>query len=107
MKRKLQIGRWFDVVYRLLRQMRALRGTAFDPFGCDHVRRVERELIAQYRRLVFAAMDDLSADNYARAVELARLPDMIRGYDEIKLGNVERFQEAVRALGFDAERLIP
>ncbi len=102
LKRKIQVGRWFDVVYRLLRQLRFLRGSPFDPFGYDRVRRVERELIAQYRRLVFAALDDLSADNYARAVELARLPDMIRGYDEIKLANVERFQEAVRGLGFDA-----
>ena len=100
LKRKIQVGRWFDIVYRALRQMRFLRGTAFDPFGYDRVRRVERDLIAQYRRLVFAAIEDLSADNYARAVELARLPDMIRGYDEVKLGNVERFWEKVRGLGF-------
>ncbi len=105
LKRKLQVGRWFDGVYRLLRQLRFLRGTPFDPFGYDRVRRVERELIAQYRRLVFESVNDLSADNYARAVELARLPDMIRGYDEVKLGNVKRFREAVRGLGFDTERL--
>ena len=102
LKRKVQVGRWFDGVYRLLRGMRFLRGTAFDPFGYDHVRRVERELIVEYRRLVFAALDELSAENHARAVELARLPDMIRGYDEVKLANVERFWEAVRGLGFDA-----
>ena len=101
LKGKLQIGRWFDVVYRVLRQMRFLRGSPVDPFGYDRVRRVERDLIAQYRRLVFAAIDDLSADNYARAVELARLPDMIRGYDEVKLANVERFWEAVRGLGYE------
>ena len=100
LKRKLQVGRWFDVVYRALRQMRFLRGTAFDPFGYDRVRRVERDLIAQYRRLVFTAIEDLSADNYERAVELAQLPDMIRGYDEVKLGNVERFWERVRGLGY-------
>ncbi|MYD10873.1 MAG: indolepyruvate ferredoxin oxidoreductase family protein [Chloroflexi bacterium] len=101
LKRKLQVGRWFDGVYRVLRGLRFLRGTAFDPFGYDKVRRVERELIAQYRRLVFGALDDLSAENYARAVELARLPDMIRGYDEVKLANVERFWEAARGLGFE------
>ena len=102
LKRKIQVGSWFDVVYRLLRQLRFLRGSPVDPFGYDRVRRVERDLVAQYRRLIFAAIDDLSADNYARAVELARLPDMIRGYDEVKLGNVERFWAAVRGLGFDA-----
>ena len=102
LKRKLQVGRWFDVVYRVLRRMRFLRGTRLDPFGYDRVRRVERELVVEYRRLVFAALEGLSADNYTRAVELAELPDMIRGYDEVKLGNVERFRDRVRALGFDA-----
>ena len=100
LKRKIKLGRWFDAVYRGLRLLRFLRGTPFDVFGYDRVRRVERDLIAQYRRLVFAAIADLSADNYQQTVELAKLPDMIRGYDEVKLGNVERFQEAIRAMGY-------
>ena len=100
LKRKIKLGRSFDLVYRALHQLRFLRGTRFDLFGYDRVRRVERDLIAQYRRLIFAALDDLSADNYERAVELAKLPDMIRGYDEVKLGNVERFWEAVQGLGY-------
>ena len=103
LKRKIKVGRWFDLVYRLLRQLRFLRGTPFDPFGYDHVRRVERDLIQQYRRLIFEAIEMLDADSYQRAVELAKLPDMIRGYDEVKLGNVERFWRGVRALGFEAQ----
>ena len=101
LKRKIKVGRWFELVYRGLHQMRFLRGTPFDLFGYDRVRRTERDLIAQYRRLVFGALDSLSAENYAQAVKLAELPDMIRGYDEVKLGNVERFQDAVRALGYE------
>ena len=100
LKRKIKVGRSFDLIYRGLRQLRFLRGTPFDPFGYDRVRRVERDLISQYRRLVFEALEDLSADNYARVVKLAALPDIIRGYDEIKLANVERFWQAVRGLGF-------
>ncbi len=99
LKRKVKLGRWFELVYRGLYRLRFLRGTRFDPFGYDRVRRAERDLIAQYRRMVFEAMDTLDEDNYARAVKLAALPDMIRGYDEVKLGNVERFWEAVRGLG--------
>ncbi len=101
LKRKIKLGRWFDIVYRGLRQLRFLRGTRFDLFGYDRVRRVERDLIAQYRRLVFAALDDLGGDSYERAVELAKLPDMIRGYDEVKLANAERFWSAVRGLGYE------
>ena len=80
--------------------MKGLRGTAFDVFGYDRVRQVERDLIAQYRRLITAAADDLDAENYARAAQLAKLPDMIRGYDEVKLANVERFWQEVERLGY-------
>ncbi len=100
LKGKIRFGRSFDLVYRALHKLRFLRGTRLDLFGYDRVRRVERDLIVQYRRLVFAALEDLSAENQTRAVELAALPDMIRGYDEVKLGNVERFWDKVRALGF-------
>ena len=101
LKRKIKLGRSFDIVYRMLRGMRFLRGTRFDPFAYDRVRRVERDLIAQYRQLVFDASDDLGADGYERAIELARLPDMIRGYDEVKLANVERFWAAVARIRRD------
>ena len=102
LKRKIKVGRWFKLVYRALVQLRGLRGTPFDFFGYDHVRRTERDLIVQYRRLIFEAVSDLSGENYDRAVKLAQLPDVIRGYDEVKLGNVERFWRAARGLGFDA-----
>jgi indolepyruvate ferredoxin oxidoreductase len=97
---KLKLGKWFDAVFRLLVTFRGLRGTALDPFGYAHVRRVERELIGEYRALVDKALVDLSETGYERAVTLARLPDLIRGYEGIKLGNVKRFRDAVRALGF-------
>ncbi|MCY3976640.1 MAG: indolepyruvate ferredoxin oxidoreductase family protein [Chloroflexi bacterium] len=100
LKRKIKVGRSFDLVYRALRQLRFLRGTPFDFFGYDRVRRTERELITQYRRLIFDALETLNQENYAQVTKLAALPDMIRGYDEVKLGNVERFWEAVRALGY-------
>jgi len=100
LKRKIKIGTWFNLVYRGLHQLRFLRGTRFDLFGYDRVRRTERDLIVQYRRLIFDALETLTMDNYRQVTKLAKLPDIIRGYDEVKLGNVERFWEAVRALGF-------
>lgn len=100
LKRKIKLGAWFDLVYRGLRRLRFLRGSRFDPFGHDRVRRTERALIGQYRQLIFDATEDLNAHNYARTVALAKLPDVIRGYDEVKLANVQRFWAAVRDLGF-------
>ena len=98
LRRKIKLGRWFDAVYWALRKLRFLRGTRLDPFGYDEVRVTERALIQQYRELVFAAADALDDASYARAVKLARLPDIVRGYDEVKLRNVEKFWREVKAL---------
>ena len=99
-QRKIKFGRWFGGVFRALRGMRGLRGSPFDPFGWAEVRRVERALVGEYRGLIEKALVGLDAASHARAVKLASLPDLIRGYEEIKLANVRRFREEVRALGF-------
>jgi indolepyruvate ferredoxin oxidoreductase len=98
--RKLRLGRWFDVVLRALVALRGLRGSALDPFGRAEVRRVERALIGEYRTLVEKALIGLGPETYERALRLAALPDLIRGYEEVKLRNVQRFREEVRRLGF-------
>jgi indolepyruvate ferredoxin oxidoreductase len=100
MKKKIKLGRWFDSAFRLLVTLRGLRGTAFDPFGRAEMRRVERDLIGEYRALVDKALVGLSPESHARAVKLANLPDVIRGYEDIKLKNVQKFRDEVRALGF-------
>jgi indolepyruvate ferredoxin oxidoreductase len=95
MQRKITLGRWFRPGYRTLRAMRRLRGTKLDPFGLAEVRRVERELVAEYRALVptLLAMDDVE-----RAVEIAALPDVVRGYEQIKLDNVARYRARLAEL---------
>jgi indolepyruvate ferredoxin oxidoreductase len=98
--RKVKLGRWFDGVFRVLAALRRLRGTALDPFGYAEVRRVERALVPEYRALVEKALAGLGPEGYERAVRLATLPDLIRGYEAIKLRNVTRYRDEIRALGF-------
>ncbi len=100
MRRKIKLGSWFDGVFRVLRSLRGLRGTPLDPFGYAAVRRVERQLVDEYQALVDKALAALSPESYARAVTLAGLPDLIRGYEDVKLRNVQHFRDEVRALGF-------
>jgi len=100
LKDKLKLGPWFGSVFAVLTRMKWLRGTPLDPFGFAAVRRVERQLPGEYRALVENALVGLSPESYERAVKLAGLPDLIRGYEEIKLRNVEKFRDEVRALGF-------
>src|SRR5439155_149795 len=94
----LAYARGFVGAFRALRAMRGLRGSALDPFGLPEVRRVERALSGEYRGLVEKALIGLDAASHARAVKLANLPDLIRGYEDIKLANVRRFHEEVRKL---------
>jgi indolepyruvate ferredoxin oxidoreductase len=88
MDRKLRLGRWFVPAFRLLKAGRRLRGTALDPFGRAEVRRVERALPDEYLALVETAV----SRDAATALAVAELPDMVRGYEDIKLANVERFR---------------
>jgi indolepyruvate ferredoxin oxidoreductase len=92
LKRKLSLGRWFRPAFGALRTLRVVRGTPFDVFGYAHVRRVERQLVVEYRSLVERALCRLDRDTVAEVVSLAELPDMVRGYEDIKLRNVESYR---------------
>jgi len=98
MKQKLRLGGWFTPGLRLLKGGRHLRGTPLDPFGYAHVRRTERALIDEYRDHVDAAIALMSPATHATCVELAELPDVVRGYEDIKLRAVERFRERAAGL---------
>lgn len=100
LQRKISFGVWFRPVLRLLTWLRCLRGTPLDIFGYDSVRQVERALIHEYQAQIqgFLSKLDDSPENYEQAVKLATLPDMIRGYDEVKLRRVEKFREALERI---------
>jgi indolepyruvate ferredoxin oxidoreductase len=97
-RNKVRLGPWFYPVLVALRASRRIRGTFLDILGRTQVRRVERELIEEYRRFVEDALANLSAQNYARTLEIARLPDMIRGYEHVKLANVELYHKEVERM---------
>ena len=87
---KLELGPWFTPVLQGLAKGKRLRGTLFDPFGRAKVRRVERKLITEYEKLVDDLAPRVDDDTIGTAVALASLPDMVRGYEDIKLDNVDR-----------------
>ncbi len=86
---KQQYGSWMLAAFRILARFKFLRGTRFDIFGHTAERKLERRLIADYERDVSEILDRLNADNHGIAVELAALPEHIRGYAHVKLRNVE------------------
>jgi indolepyruvate ferredoxin oxidoreductase len=99
LKRKLRIpAGLMRPGFRALRSLKWLRGKPVDPFAHAEVRRVERTLIGEYEQLVDHALAHLDPATHTTVAEIAGLPDIIRGYEHIKLGNVERFRA-------EAERL--
>jgi len=92
MNRKISLGPLSTPAFGALRAMKRLRGTPLDVFGYAHVRVVERELIEEYLETVERVLGALSGATHPVAVQLADLPDMVRGYEEVKMGNVERYR---------------
>jgi indolepyruvate ferredoxin oxidoreductase len=87
--RKMQFGPWMLPAFGLLKSFRFLRGTPFDPFGYTEERRMERELIGEYERTVERLIKGLTAQNHTLAVQIASVPEEMRGFGYIKKRNVE------------------
>jgi indolepyruvate ferredoxin oxidoreductase len=90
---KQPFGPWMRAGFGWLAKLKGLRGTAFDPFGKTEERRTERALIGEYRAAIDELLAGLAADKLPLAVEIARIPEEIRGYGHVK----ERHLKAARA----------
>jgi indolepyruvate ferredoxin oxidoreductase len=87
--RKMRFGPWMLRAFGLLARLKGLRGTALDVFGRTAERRTERALISEYERSVEALLAGLSRDNHALALEIASLPEAIRGFGHVKAKSIE------------------
>jgi len=97
LRKKIRIGGWVTIMLSVLHRARGLRGTRLDPFGRHAIRRLERNLIPEYVELISRENTMLSKRG-GRSVELASSPDLIRGYDHVKLQGVERYRARVAEL---------
>lgn len=102
-QKKVGFGPRSHVTLRMLARAKRLRGTPLDVFGYAHVRRLERTLLAHYTQLVTDLANDLAPESYDRAVRIAELPDVVRGYEEVKVGNVATYVDLLAAEGVDVD----
>jgi len=87
---KREYGPWVFKAFALLARFKGLRGTRWDVFGYTDERRTERQLIEDYRALVTELLAGLSPENHGLAVQLAALPEEIRGFGHVKHRNLEK-----------------
>ncbi|RLE26693.1 MAG: hypothetical protein DRJ50_00360, partial [Actinobacteria bacterium] len=70
-----------------------LRGTRADPFRWAEVRRVERAMIPEYIAAVQQLGRHLDPDTLTESIEIASLPDQVRGYEDIKLRRAKAYRD--------------
>ena len=93
---KISLGRWATPLLVGLRAGRRLRGTPFDLPGWTHLRRIERALPAEYTDAITALLRDGADLDVVLAA--AGLPDLVRGYESIKLANVDTYRARLAEL---------
>jgi len=88
--KKRAFGPWMMRAFRLLAGLRHLRGTRLDIFGHSAERKLERQLIADYERIVDELLTGLDHTNHDLAVQIAQIPEQIRGYGHVKQAHLEK-----------------
>ena len=101
--KKQAYGPRMMTLFRILARLKRLRGTALDPFGYAAERKAERKLIADYEAMVAEVIQGLTHDTHGLALELASIPEQIRGYGHVKEESI-KLAEAHKAQVLDAFR---
>ena len=81
---KQKFGPFMLTGFKVLKHFKWLRGTALDVFGYSQERRTERALIVQYQSSVDTMLGQLNASNHALTLEMARIPEQIKGFGHVK-----------------------
>ncbi len=92
---KISFGPPTEPMFRALAKGKRLRGTMADPFRWAEVRKQERRLPGEYRADIATIIASLTVDNIEHAVEIASLPDQIRGYEDLKLRRIGEYRTAM------------
>jgi len=96
--KKSEFGSWMMPAFRILASLKRLRGGTFDIFGYSEERRMERRLIGEHEATVATLLATLSQDNHALAVQIASVPETMRGFGHVKEKNVKAAKEREASL---------
>jgi indolepyruvate ferredoxin oxidoreductase len=80
--------------FKVLAKFKGVRGTAMDVFGKTEERVTERALIREYMQHIDLVLEKLSDSTHAHALDVARVPETIKGFGHVKERNIR----AARAL---------
>ncbi len=90
--RKRAFGPWIAPLFGVLAGLRRLRGTRLDPFARAAEHRESLALRVEYEACVESLLRELGPENHARAIELASLPDGVRGFGPVRMRAIEHMR---------------
>ncbi|MGI9284799.1 MAG: indolepyruvate ferredoxin oxidoreductase family protein, partial [Pseudomonadales bacterium] len=90
---KREFGPWILKAFAILVRFKHLRGGKWDIFGYSQERKQERQLISDYEATIAELLPILQPENHSIAVQIATLPDQIRGYGHVKEQNIAKAKE--------------
>jgi indolepyruvate ferredoxin oxidoreductase len=109
---KQRFGSWMMSAYKLLAKLKGLRGTWLDPFGHTTERKQERALIVKYQKqideilkILASGPENISAECYQKSIELANLPQDIRGFGHVKAKHIRQAMEKWQRLASEFAQL--
>jgi indolepyruvate ferredoxin oxidoreductase len=97
--RKMAFGGWMlQAGFPLLAKLKGLRGTPLDIFGYSAERRTERELVSEYEADVTRLLKEMTPERLKLAVQIAQVPDDIRGFGHVKAAGLAKARAARKRL---------
>ena len=103
---KQSFGPWIATAFKWLARARGLRGSVFDVFGYTAERQGERAAVGEFEALMREVVELVDAARLTVAVELARLPQSVRGFGHVKARN-EALARAKRTALLERLRAAP
>jgi indolepyruvate ferredoxin oxidoreductase len=85
---KQKFGPGMLTAFKLLAKLKGLRGTALDVFGHTEERQTEKALIGEYIAIVEQLISTLDTANHVKAVDIAKVPESIKGFGHVKERNL-------------------
>jgi indolepyruvate ferredoxin oxidoreductase len=83
-------GRWFLPALAVLARLKFLRGTPLNVFGFTAHRRLEQQLCRDYETTLDHLLENLGERNLDVAIEIASLPEHVRGFEQVREHQIEK-----------------
>ena len=87
--KKREFGGWMLSALKMASLFKGMRSSLLNPFGYSQERKEDKAMLDQYEGVLNQIIDGLSENNKEAALEMARVPEFIRGYGHVRTQNIE------------------